>query len=204
MAMSYAPLLAIINEQQCIGCTICIKACPFDAIIGASQQNHAVLSQLCTGCKLCVDPCPVDCIRMQENSELHAHTPMPPAYSQHQTCVDCGRCAPVCPSKLQPDKLYRAVKIKKFHHAATLSQCTLCGECDRVCPSRIPLRDTFAYGKQLLELKQHQKTFLQAGKVRAQQRQVRLTKREKLKATLLTRNKQSIAEKLQALKNSRD
>ena len=202
--MSYAPLLAIIDEQQCIGCTICIKACPFDAIIGASQQNHAVLSQLCTGCKLCVEPCPVDCIRMQENSELRSHTPIAPVYSQHQACVNCDQCAPVCPSSLQPDKLYRAIKTKKFHHATTINQCTQCGECDKVCPSQIPLSNTFAYGKDHIELRQQQKIFLQAGKARAQKRQARLASKDKLKETLHLRNKQSIEEKLRALKNSQN
>lgn len=202
MALSYAPLLAIIDETQCIGCTLCIRACPFDAIIGAAQQSHAVLSQLCTGCKLCVDPCPVDCIHMQENGELQKLTPEQPAYDEHQPCIRCDQCAPVCPSKLIPDNLYQAVKTRKLHHAKTLDKCTLCGECDKVCPSHIPLKHTFTYGKKLLALKQQQKAFLQAGKLRAQQREIRIIQKEKLKANLLARNKQSVAEKLQALKNS--
>jgi electron transport complex protein RnfB len=56
--------LAIINEAECIGCTKCIQACPFDAIIGANKQFHTILKTECTGCGLCVDPCPVDCIEM--------------------------------------------------------------------------------------------------------------------------------------------
>ncbi len=55
---------AVINENECIGCTKCIQACPFDAIIGAQKQMHTVLRTECTGCELCVDPCPVDCIEM--------------------------------------------------------------------------------------------------------------------------------------------
>ena len=58
--------LALINEPECIGCTKCIQACPFDAIIGANKQLHTVLNTECTGCGLCVDPCPVDCITMIE------------------------------------------------------------------------------------------------------------------------------------------
>ena len=56
--------IAIIDEAHCIGCTLCIQACPVDAIIGAAKQMHIVISDLCTGCDLCVAPCPVDCIAM--------------------------------------------------------------------------------------------------------------------------------------------
>jgi Na+-translocating ferredoxin:NAD+ oxidoreductase subunit B len=56
--------VAVIEEQFCIGCTLCIQACPVDAIIGASKLMHTVLSEDCTGCDLCVAPCPVDCITM--------------------------------------------------------------------------------------------------------------------------------------------
>lgn len=203
MPLSHAPLLAIIDEAQCIGCTLCIRACPFDAIIGASQQSHAVMSQLCTGCKLCIEPCPVDCIQMQENRELPGLTPEPPEYGKHQPCIKCDQCAPACPSGLMPDNLYEALKANKPHLAKSLEQCALCGECDKVCPSHIPLKQTFIYGKQLLAIKKEQKVFLRAGKARAQQREIRIARREKLKANLLARNKQSVAEKLQALKNTR-
>src|SRR6478609_5971940 len=56
--------VARIDESTCIGCTLCIKACPVDAIIGAPKRMHGVLTALCTGCELCVPPCPVDCITM--------------------------------------------------------------------------------------------------------------------------------------------
>jgi electron transport complex protein RnfB len=56
--------VAFIDEQLCIGCTLCIQACPVDAIIGAAKQMHTILPSLCTGCDLCVAPCPVDCIVM--------------------------------------------------------------------------------------------------------------------------------------------
>ncbi|MCI2807106.1 electron transport complex subunit RsxB [Eoetvoesiella caeni] len=55
---------AVIDEAHCIGCTLCIQACPVDAIVGANKFMHTVLADQCTGCDLCVDPCPVDCISM--------------------------------------------------------------------------------------------------------------------------------------------
>jgi electron transport complex protein RnfB len=57
-------LLARIDDATCIGCTLCIEACPVDAIIGAAKRMHAVLPSLCSGCELCIAPCPVDCITM--------------------------------------------------------------------------------------------------------------------------------------------
>jgi electron transport complex protein RnfB len=58
--------LAVIDEQRCIGCTLCIQACPVDAILGAAKHMHTVIENECTGCELCVEPCPVDCIDMVE------------------------------------------------------------------------------------------------------------------------------------------
>jgi len=56
--------VAFIREDECIGCTKCIQACPVDAILGAAKQMHTVIASECTGCDLCVEPCPVDCIDM--------------------------------------------------------------------------------------------------------------------------------------------
>lgn len=59
-------MVAIIDEDVCIGCTLCIQACPVDAILGAAKQMHTVIEQECTGCELCIPPCPVECIDMVE------------------------------------------------------------------------------------------------------------------------------------------
>jgi len=56
--------VAAIDEARCIGCTLCILACPVDAIVGAPKQMHTIVVELCTGCDLCLPPCPVDCIAM--------------------------------------------------------------------------------------------------------------------------------------------
>ncbi len=58
---------AVIREDECIGCTKCISACPVDAIIGSGKLMHSILTDLCTGCELCIPPCPVDCIDLVED-----------------------------------------------------------------------------------------------------------------------------------------
>ena len=56
--------LAVIDEAWCIGCTLCLKACPADAIVGGPKGMHTVIESQCTGCELCLPPCPVDCISL--------------------------------------------------------------------------------------------------------------------------------------------
>ena len=60
--ITLAPAIALIDEARCIGCTLCIQACPVDAIVGAAKLMHTVIAHACTGCELCMAPCPVDCI----------------------------------------------------------------------------------------------------------------------------------------------
>ncbi|MBP3981437.1 MULTISPECIES: electron transport complex subunit RsxB [unclassified Acidovorax] len=60
--------VAVIDENWCIGCTLCIKACPTDAIVGANKFMHTVMSAHCTGCELCIPVCPVDCIQLENAS----------------------------------------------------------------------------------------------------------------------------------------
>lgn len=75
-------MLAVIREPECIGCTLCLQACPVDAILGASKQMHTVIARECTGCELCVAPCPVDCIEMVPFADDVAREDWPwPEYS---------------------------------------------------------------------------------------------------------------------------
>ena len=60
--------LALIDERWCIGCALCLAACPVDAIVGAAKRMHVVIDALCTGCELCVPVCPVDCIALVDAS----------------------------------------------------------------------------------------------------------------------------------------
>ncbi len=57
--------VAVVDEAWCIGCTLCLKACPVDCIVGASKKMHTVVESWCTGCELCLPACPVDCIEMR-------------------------------------------------------------------------------------------------------------------------------------------
>ncbi len=80
MGVEYKPLnaehglpkpksVALIDENTCIGCTLCIQACPVDAILGAAKHMHTIIASECTGCELCLAPCPVDCITMEPIAE---------------------------------------------------------------------------------------------------------------------------------------
>ncbi|MGD9602095.1 MAG: RnfABCDGE type electron transport complex subunit B [Gammaproteobacteria bacterium] len=142
-------VVARVDEEDCIGCTKCVDACPVDAILGAPQQMHAVLDTMCTGCGLCLPPCPVDCIALAPPA--HGRAPPPSgvadalARAAPEPCTACGACAPVCPEALDPERLFRAVEALDLMSAEVLgiSRCTACGKCDPVCPSRIPLVATF-------------------------------------------------------------
>jgi electron transport complex protein RnfB len=70
-------LVALIDEDICIGCAKCLPPCPVDAIIGMRKQMHTVVAELCTGCELCIAPCPVDCIKMVPRVDLVAASPAP-------------------------------------------------------------------------------------------------------------------------------
>ncbi len=79
-------MVAYIHEELCIGCTLCIQACPVDAILGAPKQMHTIIESECTGCELCVAPCPVNCIEMvpvkQGLDSWKWPAPPPPPYER--------------------------------------------------------------------------------------------------------------------------
>ncbi|MFV8820085.1 electron transport complex subunit RsxB [Haliea sp. E17] len=92
-----APQVAFIREEDCIGCTKCIQACPVDAILGAAKQMHTVIASECTGCDLCVEPCPVDCIVMipEQESLQNWHWKLPDSNRQQADIIatDAGEAA---------------------------------------------------------------------------------------------------------------
>ncbi|MGY8872688.1 MAG: electron transport complex subunit RsxB [Pseudomonadales bacterium] len=84
--------VAYIREDECIGCTKCIQACPVDAILGAAKQMHTVIVSECTGCDLCVEPCPVDCIDMLPiETTLNNWKWTPPVPGVELIATDTGR-----------------------------------------------------------------------------------------------------------------
>ncbi len=84
-------LVAFIREDECIGCTKCIQACPVDAIVGAAKLMHTVLVEECTGCNLCVPPCPVDCIDLVPGPDVPMTwhpSPIPAALAEAETLTE--------------------------------------------------------------------------------------------------------------------
>ncbi len=146
------PQLAKVREAECIGCFLCVRACPVDAIIGAPGFLHTVLEDRCTGCELCLPACPVDCIDLLQAPDAAASGafPVPSAAAAAQApCIGCNRCEPVCPAHLPPQHLLRLVQANQLDRAADagLATCIECRLCDRVCPSNIPLASFFRQAK---------------------------------------------------------
>ncbi len=142
------PKLAVIREEECIGCTFCIQACPVDAIVGASQKMHTVIAEECTGCELCIPPCPVDCIDLVDLEQHELKSPPEKSLSE-QACIRCGLCVDVCPPALLPQQLLWYSQGKDYDKAIDhrLMDCIECGLCNAVCPSHIPLVQYYQQAK---------------------------------------------------------
>ena len=142
------PLLAVIDESACIGCTLCVDPCPVDAIVGAQGFMHTVIEADCTGCELCIAPCPVDCISLVPKTIA---PPTAPVGLLGRGCINCGQCIEACPVKLQPDQLLKLSIANDWGQADSLrlQDCIECGLCDRVCPSEINLSARFTQAKRI-------------------------------------------------------
>lgn len=133
--------IARIVEKDCVGCALCIDACPVDAIAGASKYLHAVIPERCTGCELCIPACPVDCIELLPRSNDVANPAPADAEYAPLPCIACGWCESACPVDLNPQALHVA-----FETGATDStafECIECTACTRACPSGIDLVGEF-------------------------------------------------------------
>ncbi len=186
--------IAFIVEEECIGCTLCVDACPVDAILGASKMMHTVIQTECTGCELCIEPCPVDCIVMKSSEETvdlwQGLKPIMP-------CIRCGDCVTVCPKNLLPQELYQQCCTGALDQEDeyNLMDCVECGLCNNVCPSEIPLVQYFNIGKKELNVKQQNRIKAKRSKLRYVNRLERLRQTE-------NERKQSIQRKKQALKKT--
>ena len=160
--------VAFIREAECIGCGLCLKPCPVDAIVGAPGYMHTVLTGQCTGCELCVPACPVDCIDMENTSKpslqpprMTLAQPNPASAQDAGTCIRCGQCNDVCPVNLDAQQLYGIVlnNSSTTHPQAALaadalSRCIECGLCDEACPSNLPLTESFSATKAAADFEQ--------------------------------------------------
>ncbi len=113
-------MLAVINESACIGCTLCIEACPVDAILGATQQIHAVINDECTGCELCIAPCPVDCISMAPLAQYDIPEATP-EHTQQKTFAARARYESRL-QRLERDNAERAARHQQKKAALTKSR----------------------------------------------------------------------------------
>lgn len=174
------PMVAVIREEECIGCTKCIQACPVDAILGAAKQMHTVIAAECTGCDLCVEPCPVDCIDM-----VPVPAPLPPENASAEPCIRCGFCEPVCPSQLLPQQLWWAAQAADdtMLTAYGLDECIECGACDYVCPSQLPLVAHFHHAKEVLTERASASKKAQHARQRFENNQARRAQPERTRGT---------------------
>ncbi len=192
------PQTARIDESQCIGCFLCVDACPVDAILGAPRYVHTVIQDSCTGCELCIDPCPVDCIELEV-------IPLVPAVAgfsgrrwpelAEQACIRCGQCEVACPVALTPQQMLwfgsaarpdnnQSIASAKSNTVvntvvkAELIRCIECGLCNQVCPSNIDLVGEFRHARRSLTAQSASMQRATTAKARFDKRQHRHQERQ--------------------------
>ncbi len=131
-------VVAVIDESWCIGCTLCIKACPVDSIIGTNKHMHTVIESLCTGCELCVPACPVDCISLVPAHTEGSDDPLPTGWAAWpQELADQAReryafhKQRVARAKTENEARLQAKAEHKLAHLAEESKLTDPGELDQ-------------------------------------------------------------------------
>lgn len=191
--------IAVIIEEDCIGCAKCLPACPVDAILGANKFMHTVIASECTGCELCITPCPVDCIVMQPVPEMP--TPVASRFESKfdqpaEPCIRCGECANVCPMQLLPQQLYWHSQAENLIQlqAFDLSACIECGKCDLACPSQIPLVHHFREMKGKITEKAQQDKAAALAKQRYENQQQRKQRQFEEQAEKTRKQKQALEE----------
>lgn len=112
--------VALIDEDACIGCTLCIPACPVDAIVGAQKLMHTVIAAECTGCRRCLTPCPVDCITMVETGENWTHDERVRRAGQYRRRYEArmkrlerGQAAPLAAGRDQAERSRKSATIER-------------------------------------------------------------------------------------------